>query len=94
VPKEKVQVDYDGVRNVLSLSGSSEETKDESREEGGMKTHYSERRYGAFRREFQLPDGCKGRTGEISAKSTDGVIEIKCPKTAIEEPKKFQIAIQ
>ncbi|KAA6379760.1 MAG: hypothetical protein EZS28_024714 [Streblomastix strix] len=94
ITKEKVQVDYDGTRNILSLYGSSEEQHSETKEDGGFKSHFQERRYGSFKREFQLPEECKAHVGEITAKSADGILEVHCPKGKIEEPKKLQIAIQ
>lgn len=83
IPKDKVKVDYDGARNVLSLEGTNEEQREESKEGVGFKSHFSERRYGSFRREFKLPEECRERIAEITARSTDGILEVHCPKTQV-----------
>ena len=72
-PEEvKVEVQDD----VLTLTGSHEETK----EEKGAHFLRRERRYGSFSRTMTLPAGVD--TGKITAKTHDGVVEVTIPMPA------------
>ena len=53
-------------------------------EKSGDTWYFSERQYGAFRRSFRLPDDAEGE--KASAKMEDGVLHVKVPRKAREEP--------
>jgi len=92
VPKEETKLEIDPVRSTLTISGS----RKYEREEGAPSStfHRVERQQGSFQRTFRLPEACRGRMGEISAKSENGIIEIHCPKAPEpEKPKPFSITI-
>jgi HSP20 family protein len=84
VPKEDIKIEVkDGV---LTISG---EKKEEKREEN-EKFHTYERIFGSFSRSVRLPEGVKPEN--ITAKFTNGVLEITFPKP--EAPPSHTIAIQ
>lgn len=60
----------------LTISGE----KKEEREENDKGYHLSERRYGAFRRAFRIPQGVDAE--HIEASFGKGVLTVKLPKTA------------
>jgi HSP20 family protein len=72
--EKNVEVKLSG--GVLTISG---EKKDE-REEKEKGYSFSERRYGAFKRGFRVPDGVD--TDKVSASFAKGVLTVVLPKTA------------
>lgn len=72
---------------VLSISGE----KKAEREEKDKNYHFSERRYGSFRRAFRVPEGVD--ESKIEAHFDRGVLTVKLPKTAetAESSKKIEI---
>ena len=73
---------------VLTLKGEKKEEK----EEKGKNYYMSERRYGSFRRSFQLPDGVDEE--KIGAEFKNGVLTVTLPKApeAVKPEKKISIA--
>lgn len=74
--------------NVLTISGSKEESRTEEGSED-RRYHMWERRWGSFQRSFTLPRTV--RAEEISATFTDGVLEIRMPKVAEAKGRKIEI---
>lgn len=74
--------------DVLTITG---EKKDE-REEKGAGFHVSERRYGAFRRSFRLPDDVDA--DKIAATFKKGVLRVELPKNPAAAKKAKTIAIK
>lgn len=73
---------------VLTISGEKKEEKEEKK-----KNYYlSERRYGAFQRSFQVPEGVD--VDKIEATFKNGVLTIVLPKTAEALKREKKIAIQ
>jgi HSP20 family protein len=82
-PKE---LDIQLVGDVLTLSGE----KSEERENGGKNApHYSERRFGAFRRSIQL--GTPVDPDSVTAAHKNGVVTITMQKAESARPKRIQI---
>jgi HSP20 family protein len=82
--KEEVKIEYDEKHGILSIFGEKKQEKEEKKDTSEGKYHYVERRYGSFKRSFRLPEACRSKVDEITAKSVDGVLEIRCPKENIE----------
>ena len=80
---EDIDISVQG--NVLSISGEKKETT----EEKDKNYPYTERRFGAFRRDVTLPAGVEA--GKIEAQFRDGVLSITLPKSEEEKPKKIQV---
>jgi HSP20 family protein len=74
--------------DMLTIKGEKKEEKEE-REKG---YYVSERRYGSFRRTFQLPAGAD--TGKIEASFAKGVLTVKIPKTAEAQKSEKTISIK
>lgn len=74
--------------DVLTLSG---EKKEESEKEE-KDYHVSERRYGSFRRSFQLPSFVD--QNKVSADFKNGVLKIAIPKSAAAEKKSRKIDVK
>jgi len=72
---------------VLSISGE----KKAEREEKDKDYHFSERRYGSFRRAFRVPEGVD--ESKIEAHFEKGVLTVRLPKTAqaADNSKKIEI---
>ena len=70
--------------DMLTISG-------ERREEVKEKNH-RELHYGSFARSVQLPHGAK--PDEVSARYLDGVLEVRIPMSASEEPSSHTVEIQ
>ena len=84
VKKEDIQIDlHDGT---LTLRA------EKKLEEKASKDNYLrvERAYGNFIREFTLPENVDAQ--QISAKYTDGVLEVTLPKKEEVKPKKIQVS--
>ncbi|CAG8613914.1 3262_t:CDS:2 [Paraglomus brasilianum] len=82
---KKDQISLDVRDNTLVISGETK--KDQQYHEGN--THVRERRWGQFTRSISLPNNIN--SGEISAKFTDGVLEVTIPKAEDAQPKKITI---
>ena len=83
VRTEDVHIELE--KNVLTLRG---ERKAEHKVEKDGFVRF-ERRYGQFARSFVLPDTVDG--GAIDAELKDGVLTVKLPKKAAEQPRKIAI---
>jgi HSP20 family protein len=84
---DKKDVDVKVQDNVLLLSGKREESKEE--EKDGAK--YSERRFGAFSRQFRL--GSNVETGKIKASYKKGVLTVVLPKRPEVQPKQIPVSV-
>ncbi|MEQ9641231.1 MAG: Hsp20/alpha crystallin family protein [Alphaproteobacteria bacterium] len=83
--KDDIEIDvHDGV-----LTIKAEKKAAETKEEDNV--HYSERRYGTYRRDFRLGENVDLES--IAADFADGVLTVKLPKTAPAEPEKKRIQI-
>lgn len=74
--------------STLTISGE----KKEEREEKDKGHHLSERRYGAFRRAFRLPEGVD--MDKIEASFGKGVLTVRLPKTVDAQKPEKTIAIK
>jgi len=81
----KADVDLSIDDGVLTLRG---EKKTEKEEERG-KTHYRERRYGAFERSFTLPSNVDA--AKVKADFKDGLVEVHMPKGAATKGRKIEL---
>ena len=72
---------------VLTIKGEKK-TEAKTEEEGYKRV---ERTYGSFYRRFSLPDTADSEA--ISAKSSNGVLEIAIPKREAVKPKKINVSI-
>ncbi|SCW87590.1 HSP20 family protein [Rhizobium mongolense subsp. loessense] len=62
--------------NVLTIKGEKQEDKEDKQKE----YYVSERRYGAFQRSFELPQGVD--TAKIEASFKNGILTVSLPKSA------------
>lgn len=83
IPKENLNIEVTG--NVLTVSGSHEEVKKESK---GKKI--SERLEGRFERSFMLPD--MWESSKVEAHYHDGVLKIMVPKAEMTKSRRIPIA--
>ncbi|MDH5392700.1 MAG: Hsp20/alpha crystallin family protein [Gammaproteobacteria bacterium] len=83
VKADEIEVNMDN--GVLSIKGERESEIKEDRE------HYKriERSHGLFYRRFSMPDDANA--DKISARSTDGVLEIIIPKKESAQPRKIAV---
>ncbi|MDL2410281.1 Hsp20/alpha crystallin family protein [Rhizobium calliandrae] len=72
---EAKELDVALTNGILTIKGE----KQESKEEKATEYYLSERRYGSFQRNFQLPDGID--TDKIEASFANGVLKVVLPKT-------------
>lgn len=84
VDPDKIEVTAN--HGLLTLKGSREFSKETNEGE----YHRIERSYGSFYRQFALPE--TANTDEISAKATNGVLEIRIPKRSASVEKRIAIA--
>lgn len=86
--EKDIEVNLSG--DVLTISG---EKRDE-REEKEKSYHFSERRYGSFRRSFALPQGVE--RDKVEATFKNGVLSLTLPKTpdAMQQQKKIEVKAQ
>jgi HSP20 family protein len=85
---EEKDIDVVYQNNTLTIRGSHEEKKEESK-----KQYYrSERRTGSFQRSFALPDGID--ESKIEAEFKNGVLNVHLPKTKSSISARKQIPIQ
>jgi len=85
--KEDVKVKVED--NVLTVSS---EVTEEKKEEKDKSYHIVERRYGAFKRQFSLPENSD--VGQIDAKFENGVLELKVQKKEEEKKRAIDVQIQ
>lgn len=78
-------VDVSVSGNMLTLSGR----KEESKEDRGENYFISERRFGAFQRTIELPEGVDAE--KIVAEQENGVLTVKIPKLKTAKPKHIAI---
>jgi HSP20 family protein len=71
--------------NVLTIKGErafNEKVDDE-------RYYRVERRFGSFQRSLALPQGVKA--DEIQAAYEDGILEVRVPKAAAEQPRRIEV---
>jgi HSP20 family protein len=85
---EPSQVEVKLSNGVLTIKGEKKEEKEEKKKDYYM----SERRYGAFQRSFQLPDGIE--EDKIEADFKNGVLTISLPKAPAAQKPEKSIAIK
>ena len=73
-------------KGVLTLSGSREKAA----EAAGVEARRIERANGRFFRRFSLPDTVDGES--VTAKGSNGVLEIAIPKRAASQPRKIVVS--
>ena len=83
VDPEEIDVTFES--GVLTIKG--ERASHVNTEENSVKRE--ERYYGSFVRQFAIPEGVDDE--KISAKSTNGVLQVVLPKQAKAEPKKISV---
>ncbi len=86
IPKDHIKVRVTD-ENVLSISGEKKFDEDKNIN----LCCRSERRFGSFSRQFQIPDNLE--TDKIEAKYNNGVLKLVLPKVKEEEPEEKEIAI-
>ena len=86
INKDDISLSYDN--GILSISAKRDSFEDESDKDGNIIT--SERSYGSYSRQYRLPNIIKD---QISAKYTDGVLEITLLKSKNASPSENQIKI-
>jgi HSP20 family protein len=85
VKKEDVKITVENGR--LHITGERKFEK----EEKGKKYHRVEREYGAFERDFLLPENAKG--DKVTADYKDGVLKVHIPKTEKVTPKAVEVKV-
>ena len=81
IDPQNIEVTADN--GLLSISGQRKEVHEDK------ELKRSERVFGAFRREFSLPDNAD--LDRVEANSKNGVLEITVPKAARPEPKRIEV---
>jgi len=84
---DAADIDVRFAHNMLTVSGEKKEEKEEKKRD----YYLSERRYGAFQRSFQLPDGID--TDKIEAKFDKGLLKVTLPKTEKAQTHEKKIAV-
>ncbi len=87
VKKEDVHITLEG--GVLTIEA---ETRQEEKEEEGGKVIRQERRYGKYRRSFNLGDSVHEE--DISASFEDGILKVSAPKAREEAPRQRRIEVR
>ncbi|HOB90394.1 MAG: Hsp20/alpha crystallin family protein [Bacillota bacterium] len=85
---DKENIDIELSDNVLTISGKVDERSETTDTDGGYVRR--ERRYGAFRRSFMLPDEVDHDKAKASFKN--GVLKIEIPKTGRRPHRKISIS--
>ena len=85
VEREDVHVAVENGR--ITISGE----RSMSEEEKDAKQHRIESFYGTFSRSFSLPPDAD--ESKITAKSDNGILKVRVPKTAISEPKPIEVSV-
>ena len=86
ISKDDISLSYDD--GVLSINAKRDSFEDKSDKDGNIIT--SERSYGSYSRQYRLPNVVKD---QISAKYTDGVLNISLPKSKANLSSENQIKI-
>lgn len=84
VKKEDIEIESSG--NTLIISG----TRSHPKALEGVSTHRLERKFGAHKRTFTLPDGIDA--SKIQANLEDGVLQLSIPKVEAAKPKKIEVS--
>jgi HSP20 family protein len=86
---EAQDLDVTLANGVLTIKGEKQESKEQTEKE----YYLSERRYGAFQRSFQLPDGADA--ARVDASFANGILKVVLPKTpgAQETERKISIKV-
>jgi HSP20 family protein len=84
--EKDVEISLSG--NTLTMRGEKKSEKEETRKN----RHYSERSYGAFRRDFALPEDVDSEKVEASMKS--GILTVVLPKSAEAQKKSRKVEIK
>lgn len=84
ISQDDVEISFEN--GVLTVRG---EKREERKEEEEGRYHIIERTYGAFTRSFQLPQGVEDE--QIEAEFDNGVLRVRIPKAAIQQPRRIQI---
>ena len=82
VPAEELEITVTG--DLLTLAGEKKADLTEDKKPG-----YTERHYGAFRRQLQLPYPVAA--DQVTARSADGVVTIRLPKAESERSRRIQV---
>jgi HSP20 family protein len=85
---DAADIDIRFAHDMLTISGEKKEEKEEKKKD----YYFSERRYGAFQRSFQLPDGID--PDKIEAKFDKGVLTVTMPKTEKAQNNEKKISIR
>ena len=85
---EEKDVEISVSDNMLTMKGEKKSEKEETKKD----YHYSERRYGAFRRSFALPDDVDA--SKIEANMKAGVLSVVLPKSAEAQKKSRKVEIK
>ena len=81
-------VDISFEQNVLTVRGTKQTTLSAS-SESDVRVYANERVSGSFERSIRLPEFVDGE--HISAKASDGLLEITIPKAQVAQPRKIEI---
>ena len=85
---DESNVDVKVVNGMLTIKGEKKEEKEEKTKD----SYLSERRYGAFQRQFSVPDGVD--TDKIEAVFKKGVLTVTLPKTPEAQKAEKKIAVK
>ena len=86
VDPDKLEIKLE--KGVLSISGERNDEVVEA-ESGKANVHIGERLTGKFHRVVTLPDDVDGNS--VAASYRDGVVRIKAPRRAVEQPRRIAI---
>ncbi|MFW6192596.1 MAG: Hsp20/alpha crystallin family protein [Gemmatimonadota bacterium] len=85
--RDDVEVELED--DVLTVSGTKKEVKQETEEDGEVTRRVAERSYGRFSRSFTVPSTVDA--DGISAEFSDGVLTVRMPKTSEAQGRKIEI---
>lgn len=85
VPRDQVRVTVDGGRLRISGERTFEKTED------GPQYHRVERRYGAFKRSFRLPENTD--PSQVSAEFKDGVLFLRISKREGDQSQEVEVKV-
>ncbi len=86
---EKDQIHVEVEDGALTITGEKKEEKSERKRD---RFYHYERRYGSFRRSFQLPDNVD--SGKIEATYKNGVLELTLKKSEESKPKAIEVKVK
>jgi HSP20 family protein len=87
VDKKDIKVNVHG--DMVNLKVERETGKDETKEEGGVKIHRSERSHQFVQRTVRLPETAEME--KIKASYKDGVLHLEVPKRPGQQPKQISV---